>query len=78
MAHSTNTWSLCDTPTAPYDFDEWLLEENRRMAYQGQLDDCSDYNVFKIDLEKAQQPLKPSIRPPGKERESSLATFQQR
>ena len=37
------------------------------MAYQGHLDECSDYNVFEIDLEEAQQPLKPSIRPPAVE-----------
>ena len=34
------------------------------MAYQGVLDNCSDYNVYEADLEEAQAPLKPSIRPP--------------
>ena len=34
MAHSTDTWSLCETPPESFDYDEWLLEENRRMAYQ--------------------------------------------
>ena len=37
------------------------------MAYQGHLDECSDYNVFEVDLEEAQKPLKPSIRPPAVE-----------
>ena len=67
MAHLTDTWSLCDTPTAPYNFDQWLLEQNRRMAYQGHLDEFSDYNVFEVDPEEAQKPLKPSIRPPAVE-----------
>ena len=67
MAQSMDTWSLYDTPDVPYDFDQWLLEENRRMAYQGLLDECSDYNVFEVDLEEAQKPLKPSIRPPAVE-----------
>ena len=60
MAYSTDTWSLCDSATmednpnthVDNDFDQWLLEENRRMAYQGML---------------AQTPLKPSIRPPANE-----------
>ena len=34
------------------------------MAYQGLLDECSDYNVFKMDLQEAQKSSKPSIRPP--------------
>lgn len=75
MAHSTDTCSLCeqasmatDIPVQPDDsYNQWLLEENRRMAYQGHLDQCSDYNVFEIDLEEAQKPLKPSIRPPAVE-----------
>ena len=54
LAHSTDTWSLWDSAPPlkdnpisnnPYDFDQWLLEENRRMAHQGMLDKCSDYNV---------------------------------
>ena len=74
MTHSTDTWSLCDsTPSfkdnpisdIPYNFDRWLLEENRRMAYQGLLDECSDYNLFEVDLEEAQESLKPIIHPPA-------------
>ena len=30
------------------------------------LDRCSDYNVFETDIEQAQEPLQPSIRPPAK------------
>ena len=38
------------------------------MAYQGMLDECSDYNAFEVDIEDAQEaPLKPSIRPPAVE-----------
>ena len=46
-------------------FDQWLLEENQQMAYQGMLDEYSDYNMFEADSEEAQQLLKPSIRPPA-------------
>ena len=46
---------------------ENFLEDNRQMVYQGMLDDCNDYNVYEIDLEQAQEPLKPSIRPPADE-----------
>ena len=49
------------------DFNQWLLEENRRMAYQGMLDECSDYNVFEAEIEDAQAPLKPSIHLPAVE-----------
>ena len=45
------------------DFNEWLLEDNRQMAYQGMLDEYSNYKVFEADLEEARTPLKPSIRP---------------
>ena len=74
LAHSTDTWSLCNsapplknTPISNVtnNFDQWLLEENRRMAHQGFLDEYSDYNVFAADLEEAQGPLKPSIYPPA-------------
>ena len=34
------------------------------MAHQGLLDKYRDNNVYKADLEQAQEPLKPSIRPP--------------
>ena len=44
-----------------------VLEDNQRMAYQGMLDRCSDLNVFEIDIEEAQAPLKPNIRPPASE-----------
>ena len=49
------------------DFDERLFEDNRRMAYQGMLDNCNDYHVYETDLEQAKEPLKPSIRPPADE-----------
>ena len=48
-------------------FDKWLLEDNRRMSHQGMLDECKDYRVFEVDLEQAQEPLKPSIRSPAEE-----------
>ena len=35
------------------------------MSHQGLLDECSYYNVYAADLEKAQEPLRPSIRPPA-------------
>ena len=35
------------------------------MSYQGMLDRCSDYNVFELDIQQAQEPLKSSIRPPA-------------
>ena len=76
LAHSTDTWSLCNNVRSfkdnlmiksDYKFDEWLLEDNRQMAHQGMLDECNDYQVYEADLEQAQEPLKPSIRPPAKE-----------
>ena len=76
LAHSTNTWPLCnaapsfkDNPLAKSDneFDEWLLKVNRRMAYKGMVDECKEYHVFETCLEQAQEPLKPSIRPPADE-----------
>ena len=33
LAHSTNTWTLCNIPT-----DNQILEDNQQMAYQGMLD----------------------------------------
>ena len=36
------------------------------MSYQGMLDRRRDSNVFELDIEEAQKPLKPSIRPPAK------------
>ena len=67
LAHSTNIWTLCDIPPDLTDSiaDDQLLEDNQRMAYQGMLDRCSDINVFELDIEEAQLPLKPSIRPPA-------------
>ena len=76
LAHSTNTWTLCNTAPSFNDnhmvkndneFDNWLLEANRMMAHQGLLNVHSDYNVYEADLEQAQQRLKPSIRPPAEE-----------
>ena len=74
LAHLTDSWSLCDNaPTfkdnplvTDNNFNEWLLEDNRRMPYQRMLDECSDYNIFEAGKE-AQEPLKPSIRPPAVE-----------
>lgn len=37
------------------------------MTDQGLLDNCEDYFVSSVDLEEAQAPLKPSIRPPATE-----------
>ena len=37
------------------------------MTDQGLLDNCEDYFVSLVDLEEAQAPLKPSIRPPATE-----------
>ena len=34
---------------------------------KGFLDECSNYNILGVDLEEAQKPLKPSIRPPAVE-----------
>ena len=42
LAHSTNPWSLCDSEPSfkdnpmvtDNDFDKWLLEDNRQMAYK--------------------------------------------
>ena len=67
-------WSLCDNapsfkdnPLAKTDtkFDDFLLEDTRRMVHQGMLDDCKDYFVSATDLEQAQEFLKPSIQPPA-------------
>ena len=58
--YSTDSWSLCDNAPPLKDnpisninnvFYQWLLEENRQMAHQGFLDECSDYKVFEADLE---------------------------
>ena len=71
LAHSTDVWTLCDIPPdIPPDLkdsiaDVQLLEDNQRLAYQGMLDRCSDFNVFETDIEEAQVPLKPSIQPPA-------------
>ena len=67
LAHSTDIWTLCDIPPDLPDniVDDQILEDNQRMAYQGMLDRCSDLNVFETDIEEAQAPLKPSIRPPA-------------
>ena len=76
LAHSNNTWTLCDAAPSFKDnpmvkndneFDNWLLEEIRKIVYQGLLDKYSDYNVYKADLEQAHEPLKSSIRPPAVE-----------
>ena len=50
LAHSTDTWSLCDNAYAFKDenpliknddeFEQWLLEDIRRMVHQGKLDNC--------------------------------------
>ena len=45
------------------------------MAHQGMLDKCSDYNVFESDLEDAQVPLKPSIRPPAVEDQEKMRKY---
>ena len=71
LAHSINLCSLCDSAPSfkdnpivkSDDFNEWLLEENRQMAHQGLLGEYKVYEVYEADLEQAQQPLKPSIRP---------------
>ena len=34
------------------------------MAHQGLLDEYGDYNEYEADFKQAQQPFKPSIRPP--------------
>ena len=48
-------------------FDKWLLVENRRMAYQGMLEEYKGYQVYEADLEQAQGSLNPSIRLPADE-----------
>ena len=58
FAHSTDTLSLCDTMEnsmvkSDGEIDEWLLEDNRKMAHKGMLDEFKDYHVFEADLEQA-------------------------
>ena len=83
-------WSLCDNPPAfkenpliksDDEFEDWLLEDTRRMVHQGMLDNCEDYFVSAADLEQAQEPLKPTsighLYPIiGKENESMMVIFQ--
>ena len=50
VVNSIMNYATYDNPIVTGDdFDEWLLEDNRRMAYQGMLDEYSNYNVFEAD-----------------------------
>ena len=60
LAHSTDSWSLCDSVSSFKDnpmvksddeFDKWLLEQNRQMVYQGMTDEYKDYQVYEANLE---------------------------
>ena len=60
LAHSTDTRSLYDyapslkdNPLVKTDnkFDDWLLEDTRRMVHQGILDNCDDFFLSVANLE---------------------------
>ena len=72
LAHSTDTWSLCDNAPSFKDnllvkndnkFETWLLEDTRQKVHQGMLDNCEDYFVSAAILKQAKKLLKPSTRP---------------
>ena len=75
MAHSSELWSLCDNAPSFQDnpmlclcskmeYDQFVIEMNQQLAYQGVLDNCKDVAITEAELQEAQASLKPSIRRP--------------
>ena len=56
--------SLGDDSTFHSDFlyDQYVIERNQPLAYQGMLDNCEDVGIPEAELHEAQAPLKPTIR----------------
>ena len=44
--------------------DQNVIERNKRLSYQGVLDNCKDVGITETDLQEAQAPLKPINRRP--------------
>ena len=75
MAHSSELWSLCDKAPSfqvnsnlrlrsEMEYDQRVIGMNRRLAYQGVLDNCKDVGITEAELQQAQAPLNSSIRRP--------------
>ena len=75
MAHSSELWSLCDNAPlfqvnpmlclrSEMEYNQQVIERNQRLAYQGVSDNYKDVGITEAELQKAQAPLKSSIRRP--------------
>ena len=78
MDNSSEPWLLCDDAPplqvhpmlslrSEMEYDRQVMGRNRRLAYQGLLDNCSDVGITKAELQETQAPLNPSIRRPKME-----------
>ena len=45
-------------------YDQFIVERNARLAYQGILDNCEDVGITEAEFHQAQAPLKPTVRRP--------------
>ena len=66
------SWTKTSTPLLRDDsmfyedflYDQYVIERNVRLAYQGILNDCEDVGITEADFHEAQAPLEPTIRRP--------------
>ena len=67
LAHSTNTWSLCNNASlfnensvvkSDEELDNCLLDNTIRMVHQGMLDNCDDFLVSTADLGRSSGAIK--------------------